>query len=363
MQGKEPGERPTTSVRTEAEKNKFDREAFGFFITPERRRELGGLSNTQLIDFNLFAEVWNEDVAETERNVLAGLLEPIQDPAKQINRKQAFDLANYWTESKKDVNTKRTVEKHQAEIQGVHRNNRIRLSTPATPGNAAVGATQGGDLFPFPLVEDGRDVRARPEPQLPSSDGAPFEQGGGFDIDSMLDVGQADGAVLGDGVDNIGETTAGASERRPIEGGASGEAREGSSTGDSGGGSGGVGGGGSGRAKAGDGAFVLPAVVCSTLNSVAPTFGTGRGLAAASQVWNPQLPMPPPARGTTKARSCQVCGHDSRMPRWTSSHRGGGRYGRKVCSVPDADRRAPDKPHNTRNRFDGPCTCDKCKPT
>lgn len=373
MQGKKTGERPTTGVKTQAEKDKFEREAYQFLITPERRRELGGLPATQTIDFNLWAERWNEDVAETERNVLAGRLEPVGDPTRQINRKQPFDLSIWWTESKKHVNTARTIENHQAQLQSMYRNNRIRLSTPSTAGSAAIGVTQGGALFPFPLVDDGRDTRPRPAPQLASDDAVPYEQGDVSDHDSMIDVGEDDGIGPGGGVEraNVGETIPSASKRRAVDGGASGEACEGSSSADSGGGSGRACGGASWRpsakesttrARDGDGAFVVPAAACSNLQSVAPTFGTGMGLAAAAQVWNPQPPVPPPAPSPSpRARSCQICGHNPAMARWTSSHSGGGRWSKKVCSVPANLRRPPNHPRAQRNRFVGCCTCNDCK--
>ena len=62
MQGNEQGQRPTTAVQTTAEKSKFDREVLSYLITPEQRRELGGLPQTQVIDCNRWAEHWNEGV-------------------------------------------------------------------------------------------------------------------------------------------------------------------------------------------------------------------------------------------------------------------------------------------------------------
>ena len=67
MQGQEQGEHPSTAVQTVAEKAKFEREALMYLITPEQRRELGGLSHTQVIDVNRWAVRWNEDVGRTER--------------------------------------------------------------------------------------------------------------------------------------------------------------------------------------------------------------------------------------------------------------------------------------------------------
>ncbi|CAN0445293.1 unnamed protein product [Ascophyllum nodosum] len=87
MQGAKPGERMTTAVKTQAEKDKFDREAFQFLITPEVRRQLGGHPAIQAIDFDRFAEKWNEDVGEMERNEVAGRLEVSGDANKKINRK------------------------------------------------------------------------------------------------------------------------------------------------------------------------------------------------------------------------------------------------------------------------------------
>lgn len=67
----------TTAVKTQAEKDKFGREAAGCCH--------GG---TQAIDFDGFAaQPWNEDVGEIVRNEGAGRLEVSGDANQKINQK------------------------------------------------------------------------------------------------------------------------------------------------------------------------------------------------------------------------------------------------------------------------------------
>ena len=406
MQGGEQGERPHTAVQTQAEKDKFDREAYMYLTSPETRQRLGGQAPAPTIDFNVWAEQWNEDVAQTERDVKAGRLEPSEDPANQINRKQPFDLSNWWTESRKDVNTARTAEKNKVALEAMYRRNRVRLHEPSTNSSAATGATQDGSLFSFPLVNDGSETRPRPAPSLAFVDEAPCEQGDADDDCSIIDVGEvgtgiglgalgrgvcgaagegASGAA-GGGASGAAGGAAGGGASAGASGAVSGAAGEAAGGGASGGISGGVSGAvsgaasvaaggaasggasanqGPGRVRQGDGAFVVPAAACSVLQSVAPTFGRGIGFASSAQVWNPQPPVPPPAPAPTasssRARSCQVCGHNPAKPKWKPLHKGGNRWSRRVCLVPAGDdQRKPDRAGSERNRFKDLCDCKDC---
>lgn len=351
MQGNEHGQRPTTAIQTAAEKSKFEREALTYLITPEQRRALGGLSYTQVIDFNRWAGDWNEEVAKQERDVIAGRLEPVQDPANQINRKAPFDLSHWWTESKKDVNTARTIENNKRQLQAMRERNRIQVEAPATESSAAVGVTCNGVRFSFPFVNNSTVTTPRAAPSLAPVDEAPNEQedvGG----DSFMDAGGENGVGVGQGggVDDGGSSSVASGTAGGVASGGASSAREGT-----------------GRVREGGEAYVVPAAACSTLQSVAPTFGTGLGFASAARVWNPQPPAPPPApspapvpRPRKRARSCQICGHIQAKPRWTRLHTGGGGGGAKVCSVPENLRRVPDNPRAQRNRFNGPCDCSDC---
>ncbi|CAM9359043.1 unnamed protein product [Ectocarpus sp. 6 AP-2014] len=171
MQGATPGERMTTAVKTQAEKDKFDREVFQFLVSPEVRQQVAGhRRGTQSINFDAFAAKWNEDVGEIERNEVAGRLEVSGDANKKINRKAPFDLQSWWTESRKEVNTARTVEQNKDRLSAMYEKNRVRLSEPSTAERAAVGMTITGQTFSFPLVHNGRSTLPRP---APSATGGP----------------------------------------------------------------------------------------------------------------------------------------------------------------------------------------------
>ncbi|CAN0176899.1 unnamed protein product [Ectocarpus fasciculatus] len=170
MQGATPGERMTTAVKTQAEKDKFDREVFQFLVTPEVRQQVAGHRGTQSINFDAFAAKWNEDVGEIERNEVAGRLEVSGDANKKINRKAPFDLQNWWTESRKEANTARTVEQNKHRLSAMYEKNRVRLSEPSTAERAAVGMTITGQTFSFPLVHNGGSTVPRP---APSATGGP----------------------------------------------------------------------------------------------------------------------------------------------------------------------------------------------
>lgn len=344
----------TTAVKTQAEKDKFDREVFQFLVTPEVRQQVAGHRGTQSINFDAFAAKWNEDVGEIERNEVAGRLEVSGDANKKINRKAPFDLQNWWTESRKEANTARTVEQNKHRLSAMYEKNRVRLSEPSTAERAAVGMTITGQTFSFPLVHNGGSTVPRP---APSATGGPEhderdERGNVSDGESLIDVGANDG-VGGD--TDVGDTGVGAAGTRPEDAGSS------SATG--------TGGSSSvttetARLRKGDGAFVVPAVACSVLHGVVPTFGTGMGKAAAAQVWHPMPPVPTPAVAAPSPRvvSCRDCGHNPFAVRWKEFHHGGGRYGKRVCSVANDLRRQPDHPNNRKNPFDR-CTCSGCTPT
>lgn len=369
MQGNEQGQRPTTAVQTTVEKSKCNREALEFLITPEQRRELGGLPQTQVVDCNRWAERWNEDVAQTERDVKDGRLEPVQDPADQINRKAPFDLSTWWTESKKDVNTARTIENNQSRLDALRDRNRIRLHSPATDSSGGVRVTCNGLRFSFPVVGDASAATLpRPTPPPAPVDGALCEQGDAGGKDSSMDVGGGDAGGNGSSTDDDvgGENGGGVGEGGDLNDGGSSSGTGGTAGGTAWGGASSAQGG-IGRVREGDGAYVVPAAACSTHQSVAPTFGTGVGFASAARVWNPQppVPSPPPSPApppTKRLRSCQVCGHIEAKPKWKGLHIGGGRHsGAKVCSVQVEHRRKVDKPLAQRNRFKGACKCDDCK--
>ena len=118
MQGSEPGECPTTAVQTKAKTDKLDREALHFLITQERRKELlsSGHRVFGAIDCERFADKWNADVTRTSAEQLAGRLDVSLDASKIINRLAPFDLQNRWAESRKDVNTARTVDKNKTAL-------------------------------------------------------------------------------------------------------------------------------------------------------------------------------------------------------------------------------------------------------
>ena len=302
------------------------------------------LSYTQMIDFNRWAGDWNGEVAKQERDVIAGRLEPVQDPANQINRKAPFDLSHWWTESKKDVNTARTIENNKRQLQAMRERKRIQVEAPATESSAAVGVTCNGVRFSFPFVNNSSATTPRAAPSLAPVDEAPNEQ---EDVgeDSYMDAGGENGGGVGQGggVDDGRSSSVASGTAGGVASGGASSAREGT-----------------GRVREGDGAYVVPAAACSTLQSVAPTFGTGLGFASAARVWNPQPPAPVP-RPRKRARSCRICGHIQAKPRWTRLHTGGGGGGgAKVCSVPENLRRVPDNPHAQRNRFEGPCDCNDC---
>ncbi|CAN0509650.1 unnamed protein product, partial [Scytosiphon promiscuus] len=176
-----PGERPRTAVKTKAEIDKFDREALRFLISEERRKELhrNGHRAVGAIDCERFAESWNADVARTRTEQLAGRQDVSLDASKIINRKAPFDLQNRWTESRKDVNTARTVENNKSALNQMHRNQRVRLMSPSSEGQAAIGRTQDGTTITFPQALLGSMAPPRPAPPAGAEDPHDGRLGGG----------------------------------------------------------------------------------------------------------------------------------------------------------------------------------------
>ena len=70
----------------------------------------------QVMDFSAFADSWNQDVVAAEQDMLAGLQERGL-AGDLIYRKTGGHLQNYWTESRKDVDIKRTMEPHNVVIR------------------------------------------------------------------------------------------------------------------------------------------------------------------------------------------------------------------------------------------------------
>ena len=210
------------------------------------------LSYTQMIDFNRWAGDWNGEVAKQERDVIAGRLEPVQDPANQINRKAPFDLSHWWTESKKDVNTARTIENNKRQLQAMRERKRIQVEAPATESSAAVGVTCNGVRFSFPFVNNSSATTPRAAPSLAPVDEAPNEQ---EDVgeDSYMDAGGENGGGVGQGggVDDGRSSSVASGTAGGVASGGASSAREGT-----------------GRVREGDGAYVVPAAACSTLQSV-----------------------------------------------------------------------------------------------
>lgn len=358
MQGADAGQRPTTAVTTQAEKDKFDRDVYQFLISPETRRQLRS-SAVQAIDFDRFADKWNDDVGEIERNEAAGCLEVNGDPSKKINRKKPADLQHWWTESKKDVNTARTIENNRALLSSMYERNRIHVAVASSAASATVGATKSGDRFSFPFVDDGHTTVPRP---APSAVDEPDDERGNMSkrrligVDVNDDFCQTNVSTV-ENTHRVGPSSSSALNRSATNagGGSAGPSQDSSTTRED-----------SGTTEK-DPAFVVPASACSALYAVAPSFGSGSGFVPALQVWNPMLPMFPmlpvaeqPAAKHPRVRSCQVCGHNPSVARWRDSHKGGNQSSKRVCSVPEGLRRVPDFPNYSQRRFKI-CECDDCK--
>ena len=168
MQGGQQGERPATGVETQAEKNKFDREVLRHLI-PRARMQQNHHRPVQVIDFSAFADSWNQDTVAAEKDVLAGLQERGL-AGDLIYRKTAGHLQNYWTESRKEVNIKRTMEPHNAVIRTLRQRLTVQSATREAAQEdgddrpASFGMSQSGQTIIFPSVATAQTVQAGPAP-------------------------------------------------------------------------------------------------------------------------------------------------------------------------------------------------------
>lgn len=203
MQGGQLEDDPTTAVSTGAEKEKFDREALQVIVTSSQRQERGNHPAIQAIDFDRFAESWNEDVSETKRNAIAGRLQVDRDPSDKINRKSPGDVQNVWTKSKKGVNVKRTMEGHRANMSQLRTQHRVELirhpaaSDGGDDSPVAFGKTRDGDTIVFPRVADVQMARIGPTPCAFACAGfnAQEFEGGQHEVDNDSDIDVESGGV------------------------------------------------------------------------------------------------------------------------------------------------------------------------
>ena len=93
---------------------------------------------------------------------LASQLDLSSDPSMIINKKASLDLQNQWTQSRKYVNTVRTVEKNKA-LNQLYRN-QIRIMTPSSMGQAAIGMVRDRTTVKLQPVPRGAMIPLRPEP-------------------------------------------------------------------------------------------------------------------------------------------------------------------------------------------------------
>lgn len=87
----------------------------------------------------------------------------------------------------------------------MHQNNRVRLQAPSNTLGAAIGATQDGGLFSFPVVNDGRESPLRPAPVFPPSDGGAGKHVDASEDQPDVDVGKDGGMAVG-GVNDRGSS-------------------------------------------------------------------------------------------------------------------------------------------------------------
>ena len=169
MQGGQPGDRPFTAVNTPAEKAKFDRDALRHLV-PRAQRQAHPHIPGQVLDWVAMADSWNEDVARTEQDVLAGRLEVDSSESSLIHRKKPADLQNYWTESKKEVNEKRTMGPHWGRLAQLRKQQRVEpMSAEASQAladgrPASFGVARSGDTIIFPSIPASQTARAEPAP-------------------------------------------------------------------------------------------------------------------------------------------------------------------------------------------------------
>lgn len=281
MQGGQPGDRPYTAVKTPAEKAKFDRDALRHLV-PRAQRQSNPNIPAQVLDWDAMAESWNEDVARGERDVLAGRLEVDQSESSLIHRKKPADLQNYWTESKKKVNEKRTMEPHWGRLAQLRQQLRVEpmakeASQALGDGRpASFGVARSGDTVMFPSIPSSQTARATPAPCAFARAG----HGGLANEVNQSGVGGEGGGFSGVGEVHVGGGPAGGA--LPLRAWDS--------------------------ATVGDSAFVVPPQACSTLKHGTPRSGIGGATADQQQVWNP-APELRTAPATSRRRMCQQCGH------------------------------------------------------
>ena len=365
MQGGQQGERPATDVETQAEKNKFDREVLRHLI-PRARMQQNHHRPVQVIDFSAFADSWNQDVVAAEKDMLAGLQERGL-AGDLIYRKTAGHLQNYWTESRKEVNIKRTMEPHNAVIRTLRQRLTVQSATREAAQEdgdyrpASFGMTQSGQTIIFPSVATAQTAQAGPAPCASARDmhGAEAEETGRPGIDSG-------GGDFGGGCEGVED----GDEYQIDVGGGPGGGCEGVEDGDEC--QIDVGGGPVGEvpqdrtwstAAVGDATFVTPVQACSSYQQVAPRFGIGGPTADQQRVWIPPI-LPSgksrPAMSThNRPHRCQSCGHYKRAVPHPDARKKGQKT---VCNVPENERREPDFSNRVRNRYDTskPCPCEAC---
>ena len=299
----------------------------------------------QVINFSAFADSWNQDVVAAEQDVLARLQERGL-AGDLINRKTAGHHQNYWTKSRKDVDTKRKMEGHNT----VNRTLRPRLTVqPATQeaaqedgddGPAGFGMTQSGQTIIFPSAATAQTAQAEPAPCAPAHGllGAETEEasrpgldsGGGNFGGGCEDIEDDDGCEIDVGGGPVDEVP----QERTWS-----------------------------TAAVGDATFVTPVQACRSYQPVVSWFGIGGPTADQQRVWNtPILPSEKsrPVKSTrNRPHRCQGCGHYKRAV----PHHDAKKKGQKaVCNVPENERREPDFSNRARNRYDTskPCPCEVC---
>ena len=341
MQGRRKGNRPFTPIRTEAEKQNFDRSVLGFLATmpPSGNRTPG-----QYIDYDAFSVSWNKDVALEEEQSRKGIL--VVGDRNLVNRKHPADLKHYMTESKKATTCKRTMEPHRQAAQDLVKLLKVTL-LPGTAEGSSVGALRDGTRLVFPLPTDSGLARPRPQPLLVPrpltglvETTIPTVGGGGEDRGAA-----SGGDVLGEENGRRGGGGAGTLDSPLLAFGR----EEGQAAGSS-----------QGELTVGTPCFVKPVQACGTLSTILPRFDVHAEL---QQPWNPQLATPgggatPPSKGRAYP-SCQDCGH-----RYTTGFYASPTYhprvGRKYTCLVKDDIRPRDHEKRKRGHWYKECVCPKC---
>ncbi|CAM9783135.1 unnamed protein product, partial [Laminaria digitata] len=166
MQGGELGTRPFTAVLTQAEKHKFNRSVLSFLVTSPRS---SNRPPTQDFDWDAFAQKWNENVTEEERQERDGLLET--DEHNLVNRKHPNQLKLHMNTSKRAVNSERTMQPHKGALAQLQKSHRVEVqpntSSQGFGQGACIGVLQGGETISFPAFPSAADAsRVQPRPPL-----------------------------------------------------------------------------------------------------------------------------------------------------------------------------------------------------